>query len=187
MLNEINLRNHFLIAMDNDATSAFHRTVIYICEHGKEGSMGLVINRLSGLQLADIFSSMQITVNKQYNTATPVFTGGPVKENAGFVLHRDHGHWESSLYASDRLAVTSSKDIIQALANNEGPEKSMVTLGFSGWGAGQLETEIVNNFWLLSPADEDIIFNVPIAKRWYAAVESMGFKPSQLSTDIGHA
>ena len=186
MLKEINLRDHFLIAMD-DGSSAFHRTVIYICEHDKHGSMGLIINRLSGLHLNDIFSSMQITVNKASEILTPVFTGGPVKENAGFVLHRNEDKWESSLQISQKLAITSSKDIIHALANDNGPEQSLITLGFSGWEVGQLEAEIAKNIWLVCPANEDIIFNVPITERWHSAIESMGFSPTQLILDIGHA
>lgn len=187
MLEQKNLRNHFLIALDNDHGSPFHRAVVYICEHDKYGSMGLIINRLSGLHLNDIFSSMQITVNNFIDTATPIFTGGPVKENAGFVLHRHEGTWESSLQTSDKLAVTSSKDIIHAFANNNGPKESLITLGFSGWEVGQLESEIAKNVWLTCPAHEDIIFNVPIAQRWNAAVESMGFSPNQLVTKVGHA
>ena len=186
MLKEINLRNHFLIAMDDDS-SAFHHTVIYMCEHDKHGSMGLIINRLSGLNLNDIFSSMQITANKTSETSAPVFTGGPVKENTGFVLHRNEGEWESSLQTSKKLAITSSKDIIHALANDDGPDQSLITLGFSGWEVGQLETEIANNVWLVCPANEDIIFNVPITERWHSAIESMGFGSTQLISDIGHA
>lgn len=187
MLKEINLRDHFLIALDNDRTSPFHRAVVYICEHDKYGSMGLIINHLSGLHLNDIFSSMQIVANKSTDFGMPIFTGGPVKENAGFVLHRNEGIWESSLQTSKKLAVTSSKDIIHAFANNNGPKESLITLGFSGWQVGQLEAEIASNVWLVCQANDDIIFNVPIAQRWNAAIESMGFNQSQLVTDIGHA
>jgi len=187
MLKETNLRDHFLIAINSDIASTFHQTVIYIGEHSKEGSMGLIINRPSGLHLIDIFSSMQIKIKKQSDVSALIFTGGPVKENTGFVLHHNHGQWESSLKTSSKLATTSSKDIMHALADNAGPEKSIITLGFSGWGKGQLENEMANNFWLTCPASEEILFDVPVTKRWQAAIESMGFNPNQLISDIGHA
>ena len=187
MLKEINLRDHFLIAINSNIATAFHHAVVYVCEHNTAGSMGLMINQTSGLSLTDIFSSMQITTTKPANYSAPVLTGGPVKKNTGFVLHREHGQWESSLKTSKHLAVTASKDIIYALADYDGPQESIITLGFSGWDGGQLESEIANNLWLTCPADEEIIFHLPIAQRWHAAIESLGFSPNQLSADIGHA
>lgn len=182
-----NLRNHLLIAVNNEISSPFHHAVVYLCEHNKKGSMGLVINRLSDLQLTDIFSSLQIKVNNAQTPSNPVFAGGPVKENVGFVLHHGHGDWESSMLTSADLAVTSSRDIMQALANKQGPTQTLVTLGFSGWHAGQLEEEIAKDYWLISPIDKTIIFDMPIKKRWHAAIKNLGFEPNQLSRFGGHA
>ncbi len=187
MIVESSLRNHFIVAINSDSGSPFHNAVVYVCEHNEQGSMGLVINRLSGLQLTDIFSSLEIKVSESQVPSTPVFAGGPVKENVGFVLHRDHGDWESSVFTSTDLAVTASKDIMQALADAQGPTKALITLGFSGWDAGQLEAEIAKDYWLISPVDESIIFDMPVGKRWHAAIESLGFTPNQLSPFGGHA
>ena len=187
MINTSSLRNHFLIAVNSDSRSSFHHAVVYVCEHNENGSMGLVINRLSDLELTDIFSSLEIKLDNAQTLSTPVFAGGPVKENVGFVLHRDHGNWESSVFTSADLAVTSSKDIMHALANQQGPKKALITLGFSGWHAGQLEEEIAKDYWLISPVDETIIFDMPISKRWHAAIENLGFSHNQLSRFSGHA
>ena len=186
MLDTVNLSDHFLISLDTEELSPFHRSVVYVCEHSEQGAMGLMINQQSGLDLNDVFSSMDIVVNADAVSSAQVLTGGPVQENAGFVLHGGKNKWESSLALANNLFVTTSQDILQAIADKEGPEKSLIMLGYSGWEAGQLEDEIGKNYWLSCPAKANIVFNTPIGQRWNAAIHSLGFTPCQLSREIGH-
>jgi putative transcriptional regulator len=181
------LTNHFLIAMPNLADANFARSVTLICEHTEEGSMGIMINRLTDLHLGDIFSQLGITPDKARHADTAVFLGGPVQNNRGFVLHEPLGEWESTLSVTDKFGVSTSRDILEAIAENRGPEKFIVALGYAGWGAGQLEHEITENSWLSGPANREIIFELPVEQRWKAAASLVGVDLATISGEAGHA
>ena len=187
MTNFDSLANHFLIAMPSLADENFARSVTLICEHSDEGAMGIVINRLTDLHLGDIFEQLGIEQSKAANAQSVVYLGGPVQNNRGFVLHEPLGNWESTLSVTDKFGVSTSRDILEAIAENRGPEKFMVALGYAGWGAGQLEQELADNVWLCGPADYSIIFDTPWQQRWEAAAALMGIDLSQISNQIGHA
>jgi len=181
------LTGHFLIAMPSLNDGFFNQAVTYICEHDENGCFGIIINQETGVTLKEIISEMKIEASDNYNTEKTVFIGGPVEQGRGFILHRPVGQWKSSLVVNDKVALTTSRDILQALANNEGPEDCIVALGYAGWAAGQLEDEMAGNTWLNCPADEQIIFNTPTEERWKAAAKLIGIDLSLLSNDAGHA
>ena len=182
-----NLTNHFLIAMPALNDPNFFHTVTYICEHNDKGAMGIVINRPIEMHLSDIFEHMGITQTGTKSTTQLVFNGGPVEEDRGFVLHDFGKKWESTLNITSNLAITTSRDILEAIANDEGPTKSLVALGYAGWGEGQLEQELADNAWLSGPADDDILFQLPAQQRWEAAARKIGVDLNLLSTSAGHA
>jgi len=181
------LTGHFLIAMPSLNDGFFNQAVTYICEHDENGCFGIIINQETGVTLKEIISEMKIEASDNYDTEKTVFIGGPVEQGRGFILHRPVGQWKSSLVVNDKVALTTSRDILQALANNEGPEDCIVALGYAGWAAGQLEDEMAGNTWLNCPADEQIIFNTPTEERWKAAAKLIGIDLSLLSNDAGHA
>jgi len=182
------LNNHFLIAMPALEDPNFFHSVTYICEHNEQGAMGIVINQPLDISLSDVLSHMQISVNENEGLgATPVYLGGPVQTERGFVLHEPLGHWDSMLEITDSMGVTTSRDILQALNEGNGPSRSLVALGYAGWGEGQLEHELVENAWLTCPADSAIIFDTPIENRWTAAAASLGIDINTLSDGFGHA
>lgn len=180
------LRNQFLVAMPNVVGGEFDHSVTLLAEHNAEGAMGLVINRPTDLALHDMLAHMGIG-HEGLPADQTVFWGGPVQPERGFVLHRPVGDWDATLALEDDLAITTSKDILEALGRGEGPEDYLVTLGYAGWGEGQLEDEILHNSWLNTPADAGIIFTTPAADRWAAAARLIGLDPSQLSGLAGHA
>ncbi len=165
----------------------FHRTVTLICEHSSEGAMGIVINRATDLALGDILQQMGIDTDHTNQRAMPVYLGGPVQTNRGFVLHEPIGKWESTLPITDTLGISTSRDILAAIAENRGPDKCLVALGYAGWSAGQLEREIAENSWLNGPADRNILFSMPVEQRWHGAAKLMGVDVSTISGDAGHA
>ena len=181
------LKDHFLIALEAEKDSLFYRSVVYVCEHNETGAIGLVVNSPTGLQLDDILESLEITVANPTLVNVPVFTGGPVKEEVGVVLHDGARHWNSSIATSSTLTLTTSRDILLSIAAAQGPKKVFFSLGHSGWSPGQLEEEIARDYWLVTPAQENIIFEVPIGKRWEAAIRSLGIEPNQLVTKHGNA
>lgn len=181
------LANQLLIAMPGMADPNFSATVTYICEHNCDGALGLVINRPMDINLGEILSHMSLAASTEGIAGLPVFLGGPVQPERGFVLHTQGTTWESSLKVSDDIAVTSSRDILAAIADGKGPPRSLVALGYAGWGAGQLEREIQENTWLHAPPDARILFETPIEQRWAAATASLGIDPSRLSGTAGHA
>ncbi|GIX21962.1 MAG: UPF0301 protein [Gammaproteobacteria bacterium] len=181
------LKNHFLIAMPALADPNFHGTVTLLCEHDEKGALGLVLNRPSTLSLGELLAQLEIPCNDPALAARPVHAGGPVNPESGFVLHRPPGQWTSSLIVSDALALTTSLDILQALAAGEGPSDFIVALGYAGWGAGQLEQELAANAWLTHPADPDMIFTTPPEALWNAAARAIGIDPDRLSSEAGHA
>lgn len=181
------LKDHFLIAMPALNDSEFGHTITYICEHTKEGAMGIVINHPMTLQLDEVFAHMEID---DIQTPHPdyILAGGPVQTDRGFVLHKNSNRdWESTLKISDQISLTTSQDILAAMAHNEGPEASLVALGYAGWSAGQLENEIANNAWLTTPSDSDIIFKTPHEKKASAAAAIMGIDLVLISPEAGHA
>lgn len=187
MMETTNLTNHFIIAMPGLMDDNFNHTVTYICEHNENGSFGIVINRKSDITLDEIIHQMEIEPDKSIAPGKHIYHGGPVQQERGFILHTPVGIWNSSLKINDQLALTTSRDILEAIAHNEGPEQSIIALGYAGWSPGQLEHEIANNTWLNCPAEEQIIFDIPAEKRWQASADLLGIDLKLLSNDTGHA
>ena len=182
-----NLINNFLIAMPSLADPNFSQTVTYMCDHNEDGAMGLVINRPLDLDFGELLHHLDMTDTRKRPGYVPIFQGGPVQTERGFVLHKELGDWEATLAVTDTIGVTMSQDIIEAIAHGEGPKHYMITLGYAGWGNGQLEAELANNAWLNGPAEPSILFDTPIEQRWTAAANHLGIQLKNLSTDIGHA
>ncbi|GAB4295360.1 MAG: YqgE/AlgH family protein [Thiohalomonadaceae bacterium] len=187
MIETASLRNHFLIAMPQLADPHFSHTVTYICEHNAEGALGIVINRPLDLTLGEVLQHMQIKPGERVDTATPIFSGGPVQTERGFVLHRPVGAWTSTLPVTGDIALTTSRDIMSAIGHGEGPQQFLLALGYAGWAAGQLEQEITQNAWLSGPADPAILFDLPVEERWGAAAALIGVDLTLLSSEAGHA
>jgi len=181
------LTGHFLIAMPSLNDGFFNHAVTYICEHDETGSFGIIINQQTGITIKQIANEMNIKTDDNYNKDQSIFIGGPVDQGRGFILHRPTGEWQSSLQVKNDVTLTTSKDILQAIVNNKGPEDCIVALGYAGWAAGQLDNEMAANIWLNCPADEQIIFNTPTEERWKAAANLIGVDISLLSSDAGHA
>jgi putative transcriptional regulator len=180
------LANQLLIAMPALADPNFARTVTFLCEHASEGAMGIIINRLTDLTLREVFEQLKIPASGAITTQ-PVYYGGPVQGNRGFVLHEPLGQWEASLRVTDTLAVTTSRDVLEAIAEDRGPDRYLVALGYAGWAPGQLERELGENAWLSGPAERAILFELPPERRWRAAAERMGVDLTTLSGEAGHA
>lgn len=182
------LSKQFLIAMPGLHDPNFSHTVIFLCDHNPQGAMGLLINRPTPMNLGDLAVQLGIDPDEPDMAArTHVYYGGPVQPEQGFVLHTPQGEWDNTLTLGTDLALTISQDIIEAISHGLGPEKFMITLGYAGWGAGQLEEEIAANSWLNSPADNRIIFDTPQDERWTTAAALLGIELSLLSSDVGHA
>ena len=181
------LTNQFLIAMPGMADPNFHESVTFICEHNAQGALGIVINRPMNVVLDDVFKQLALKTKDQDTGASPVYLGGPVATERGFVIHEPHGVWESTLKVSESLGVTTSRDILEAVAAGTGPERCFVALGYAGWTAGQLEDEMKQNAWLSTPADARIIFDTPAELRWQAAAKIIGVDIALLLGDAGHA
>ncbi|HXG28463.1 MAG TPA: YqgE/AlgH family protein [Nevskiales bacterium] len=188
MVENTSLRNQFLVAMPGMVDGNFDHTVTLLCEHTPEGAMGLVINRPTTLDLRDMLQHMGIPIERLDGEPIPVYWGGPVQPERGFVLHSSEAaRWDSTLKLSDAISVTTSKDILVAISQGQGPAHYLVTLGYAGWSAGQLEQEILHNSWLNTPADSAIVFETPTAARWEAAARLLGVDVRLLGTDPGHA
>jgi putative transcriptional regulator len=181
------LSNQFLIAMPKLADPNFFQTVTYIGEHNANGALGIVINRPLNLTLGELLEHLQITVARPEIATMPIYSGGPVQPEQGFVIHTPLGQWGSTLKVTDTIGITTSRDILYALACGEGLDQAVVALGYAGWGPGQLEHEMVENAWLSGPIDPTIIFQIPSEKRWAAAAALLGVDLNLLSGDIGHA
>lgn len=181
------LRDHFLLAMPGLSEGIFFQSVTYICEHGESGAMGIVINQPLDLSVEEIFEHLQITPRGDFSDR-PVLAGGPVQIDHGFVLHRNCSTtWEANLKVTADITLTTSCDILRAIANNEGPRDHLVALGYAGWAAGQLEQELAANSWLTMPANSDIIFNTPAHQRQEAAAALLGIDMNLISAAAGHA
>ncbi len=182
----IDLSNQFLMAMPGMVDGEFAGTVIYLCEHTSKGALGLVINRPTDLSVAGLLEKIDLKLEIALPQNASVYFGGPVHTDRGFVLHSPAGSSSSSIQLG-QLALTTSRDVLQAVAEGNGPEKMLVTLGYSGWGAGQLENEIAQNAWLTVPANAEVIFATPPEDRYAAALKLLGIDPAMLSGVAGHA
>ena len=181
------LRDHFLLAMPSLREGIFSQSITYICDHGEQGAMGIVINQPLELSLLEIFEHLQIEAQGRV-THMPVMSGGPVQIDHGFVLHRAGDRlWEASLSVTSEVTLTTSRDILQAIAAGEGPPDHLIALGYAGWSAGQLEQELAENSWLILPADSNIIFSTPYNLRHSAAAASLGVDMNLISAQAGHA
>lgn len=187
MNNPESLTNQFLIAMPGLEDANFHHTVTYLCQHGEEGAMGIVINRPSGLRLNDILEQLEINDSPLPAAEQPIYIGGPVQTDRGFVLHTSGGEWDSTLQITSTISITTSRDILDAIAQGKGPGKSLIALGYAGWGVGQLEQEMSANAWLNGPAPERVLFDLPAEARWEAAAKALGIDLNLLSGEAGHA
>lgn len=187
----IDLTNQFLIAMPGMAGETFARSVVYLCEHNENGALGLVINKPIDIKLKNLFEKIELVLEREELAEQPVYFGGPVQTERGFVLHdklgEDRAPYNSTLSVPGGLAMTTSKDVLEALADGTGPRRVLVTLGYSGWQAGQLEDELGRNGWLTVDADPKVIFDTPIEQRYDTALALLGIDPRMLSQEAGHA
>jgi putative transcriptional regulator len=212
----INLTHHFLIAMPGLEDAAFAKSVVYVCEHSERGALGLVINKPSDLSMTGLFDKVDLTLRRQDLIQAPVLQGGPVHTERGFVLHdamlvdvpaldttssTDEAAEaaalsavsdKESVYASTMsipggLEMTTSKDVLEALSMGAGPKRVLVSLGYSAWGEGQLESELAENSWLTVGADMAIIFDTPVEQRYERAMNLLGLASWMLSSEVGHS
>jgi len=190
-MSSVSLANHFLIAMPAMADPNFARTLTFICEHNADGALGIVINRPTDMNLATLFErvglSLETPQSEQIFAAMPVYFGGPVQTDRGFVLHRPAGEWQSTLKVTDDIGLTSSRDVLQSMGASGQPHEVLVTLGYAGWSAGQLEWEISQNAWLTVAANPQVIFDLPPEERLPAAMQLLGVDFANLSDTAGHA
>lgn len=187
-LENANFTHQCLIAMPAMADPRFSHSLTYIIRHDEEGAVGLVVNKPLELPLSTLLSEIGTGVMAPLrHPDQPVMFGGPVNPQMGFVLHREQGSWGNTLLISDGIHVTSSRDILDAIARGEGPDDYLVALGYAGWGAGQLESEMVANAWLTCPADTELLFSVPFDERWQAGIHRLGVDPAFLASEAGHA
>jgi putative transcriptional regulator len=186
---QIDLSRQFLLAMPGRVSGDLANTVIYVCEHTEHGALGLVINRPTDLTVGDLLQRIDLKLSLEIGPIqkAPVFFGGPVQTDRGFVLHVPQRAYGSSIALGDDVALTTSRDVLQDVADGHGPEHVLVTLGYAGWGAGQLEDELVRNAWLNVLATREILFETPAEDRYDAALAQLGIRPSMLTGDAGHA
>ena len=173
------------------ADDHFAGSVVYLCEHTERGALGLVINKPIDITIANLFERVEMALDREDLAAVPVHFGGPVQTERGFVLHDrpadDAAAYASSLLVPGGLAMTTSRDVLEALSGGNGPRRVLITLGYAGWGAGQLEQELAQNAWLTVPANLDCVFDLPPQDRFAAAMQLLGFDPLALSGEVGHA
>ena len=187
MDHDSSLQNQLLIAMPGMLDPNFSSTVTLVCEHNDEGALGIVINRPTGMRLGGLFEQLFLDTVDEKIASAPVLNGGPVAPDRGFVLHEPGIEFESSVDVSPDIRLTLSRDVLDALATGDGPDHSLVALGYAGWEPGQLEEEMLHNTWLSVPATPEVIFDVPFEERWGTAAETMGINISTISPDAGHA
>lgn len=182
-----NLTNQLLVAMPWFSDSNFAQTVTLICEHSEKGALGIVLNKPLPMKLDDVLSQMKLKAGSDQIAALSVLRGGPVHQDRGFVLHRPGGDWDSTHKVSESIQVTTSRDVLQAMAKGEGPRDAFIALGYAGWEAGQLEREIKDNAWHTLPLDEHVVFDLPYEGRWLAAWRLLGVDVDKMSLVPGHA
>lgn len=181
------LAGQFIIAMPSLMNSYFDQTVTFICEHDKNGAFGIVINQETDIPLQEVISEINISASNELMHQKKLFIGGPVQQDRGFILHKPDNKWKSTLVVNENISLTTSRDILEAIAKDKGPEDNIIALGYAGWGPGQLEQEFLDNSWLNCPADEQIIFKTPVSERWRAAADSIGVDITTISNETGHA
>jgi putative transcriptional regulator len=186
-MSNMNLTNHFLIAMPAMTDPFFAKSLTYVCEHNDEGAMGIVVNRPISLNLSELFAQINMPLTQPELEDMPVHFGGPVQTDRGFVLHNAGGQWQSTLQVNDKIELTTSKDILQAVGAGTGPRNLLVTLGYAGWSEGQLEQELAANAWLSVLATEHILFDLPAEEKLAAAMALLGVDYASLSEEAGHA
>jgi putative transcriptional regulator len=186
-MGESSFTNHLLLAMPALADPNFSRAVTLICEHTDKGALGIVLNKPLPMRLADVLTQMQLEPVSDHIGAQPVLRGGPVHTDRGFVLHRPGGEWDHTHKVSDSIQVTTSRDILAAMARGEGPADAFIALGYAGWEGGQLEREMKDNAWLSMPVDAGVVFDLPFEERWLAAWRLLGIDVDNLSRVPGHA
>ena len=186
----LNLANHFLIAMPAMQDPIFGGTVVYVCEHNENGVLGVVINKPTDMTMEVLFERIDLKLAAGSDAPIinePIMFGGPVQDDRGFVLHTPGARYSSSLTVTDEIAFTTSIDVLEAVAKGDGPERLLVSIGYSGWSPGQLEDEIGRNGWLTVGASADILFDFPIEQRYVAAIKLLGIDPLMLASEAGHA
>ncbi len=186
-MQNVNLTDHFLIAMPAMADPHFAKSLTYICEHSDQGALGVVVNRPIEMTLKSLFDQIGIELEAGTRAQDSIYFGGPVQMDRGFVLHQPAGEWQSTLAVNEHIALTTSKDILEAVGRGLGPQQFMVTLGHAGWEAGQLEQELAQNAWLTVPASPRIIFDLPWEERLPAAMKLLGVDFAFLAEGAGHA
>jgi putative transcriptional regulator len=186
-MDSVDLTQQFLIAMPAMVDPHFAKTLTLVCEHNENGALGIIINRPTDLTLYGLLEQIRITPQADAAHAVPVHFGGPVQVDRGFVLHQPVGNWQSTLAVGGEIGLTTSRDILEAVARGEGPRQLLVTLGYAGWAPGQLEHELAQNAWLTVPARTDILFDMPAEERLPAAMQSLGVDFANLSDEAGHA
>jgi len=194
----INLTHHFLIAMPGLMDESFSRSVVYMCEHSERGALGLIINKPSPMNMQSLFEKVELQLGRADLIELPVFQGGPVHTERGFVLHDPMSHisgkpghsepaYASTLAIPGGLEMTTSKDVLEALSTGAGPKRVLITLGYAAWAQGQLESELAENSWLTVEADDHVIFDTPIEHRYDSALALLGLQAWMLSPQAGHA
>lgn len=183
----VNLTEHFLIAMPAMTDPHFAKSLTFICEHNEQGALGVVVNRPIDMTLHALLKQIELKPQTDDAKRIPVHYGGPVQIDRGFVLHAPLGSWQSTMKVNQDIGLTTSKDILEAAARGEGPAQLLVTLGYAGWGPGQLERELAQNAWLTVAADPAILFNMPAEHRYEAGLKLLGIDLAMLSGDAGHA
>jgi putative transcriptional regulator len=186
----LNLTNHFLIAMPSMQDPIFGGTVVYVCEHNDKGVLGVVINKPTDMTMDVLFDRIDLKLSeglKSTVSSAPIMFGGPVQDDRGFVLHSTGGRYSSSLAVTDEVAFTTSIDVLEAVANGDGPQRMLVSIGYAGWSPGQLEEEIGKNGWLTVGADAHVLFDLPVEERYNAAIKLLGIDPMMLAPEAGHA
>ena len=186
-MDNVNLTDHFLIAMPSLEDPYFSNALVYVCEHNENGALGIIVNRPIDMNLAGLFDKIDIKLEQPALADLPVYFGGPVQLDRGFVLHRPLGQWQSTLAVSCEIGLTSSRDILASVGAHAQPAEILVTLGYAGWDAGQLEEELAQNSWLTVPAQPGILFDLPPEECLPAAMQKLGISFSQLSDVAGHA
>ncbi len=181
------LKDHFLIAMPSMGDPNFNETVAYLCKHDEDGALGIVVNRPTDMVVEEIFQQYSLEVLTQDQGTQPVLMGGPVHPDRGFVLHQSETDFDSTFDPTARIKVTVSQDILAVMASGQGPSPAAVALGYAGWAAGQLESELAANAWLSAPADPAIVFETPFEQRWRAAASLLGVDIHQITNYAGHA
>ncbi len=200
----MNLTHHFLIAMPGVRDALFARSVVYVCEHNERGTLGLIINKPSDITLGQLFDKLDLPLQRADLAMQPVLQGGPVQTDRGFVLHevvhtsavegtqgqeqeQDETLYASTLRIPGGLEMTTSKDVLEALSTGSGPQRLLITLGYSAWGEGQLESELRENAWLTVEADLAVLFDTPVPERYDRALALLGLQAWMLTAEAGHA